>query len=276
MNYYFLIVISSLFSVSQSTLTKMASDAKKVISFNFIKFFGACLFFALISLGTFKFHIPTLFYAIFGGITLVLSTVFGHLALTKGPMAVTSLICSYNIVIPCIFGIAYLKESLTYLKAMGFILLIISMYLLSKRDSERAYKKGWIYCVIITFLCNGLSSIIQKLHQTNFKGQFLNEFIFFVLLSAFILLFVLTLFKREKPNVKNIKFAVPSGILLGVANFLTLFLSARVDASVLFPIVTIFTVIFVSLTSRFVFKDKLTLKQIFGIALGVISVIIIK
>ena len=276
MNYYLLTILSSALSVSQSTCTKTASDAKRVISFNTINFFTSSLLFALILTGSFTFHTPTLFYAILSGITLALSTIFGHLALTKGPMAVTSLICSYAIVIPSIFGISYLKESVTYLKVLGFVLLVVSMYMLSKRDSERSYKKGWFFCLIIAFVCNGITSVIQKLHQTDYNGLYLNEFTFFSFLSAFLILFIITVFKKEKPNVKNIKFAIPAGIFLGSANFLTLFLSAKMDASVLFPTTTVFKVMFVCLASRFFFKDKLTIKQFCGIVLGVISVILIK
>jgi len=78
-------------------------------------------------------------------------------------------------------------------------------------------------------------------------------------------------FKKE-----NVKFAAPAGVLLGLNNYLTLSLSSLLNASVLFPTVSVFQVIFNLAFSKLIFKEKLSLIQIFGVLLGVISVLLIK
>ena len=71
-------------------------------------------------------------------------------------------------------------------------------------------------------------------------------------------------------------YAVLAGILMGVANLITLHLAAGVNASVLFPMITIFSMLSNVIISRLVFGDRFSPRQLCGILIGVISVILIK
>lgn len=276
--YYLLTFLSSASAVSQSTLTKLSSQKGKVslIGFNLFKSLAACLLFLCLSLGSLSLHAPTALYALVYGVALLMSTLFGFLALSKGSMAITSLICSYSIIIPCAFGIVWLHETVEWYQYLGFAFLALSMFLLRKKDAELRFEKGWGICVTVTFICNGLCSVTQKLHQVAYPGEYCREF---SLVAAFFMtavLLLVSLIKREKASKESIKFALPAGALMGLANFLSLVLSSKIDATVLFPMITIFTIILNWLVSKLFFKDKFSLAQIFGIILGAVSVILIK
>ena len=169
-----------------------------------------------------------------------------------------------------------LHETVEWYQYLGFAFLALSMFLLRKKDAELRFEKGWGICVTVTFICNGLCSVTQKLHQVAYPGEYCREFSLVASFFMTAVLLLVSLIKREKASKESIKFALPAGALMGLANFLSLVLSSKIDATVLFPMITIFTIILNWLVSKLFFKDKFSLAQIFGIILGAVSVILIK
>lgn len=281
MLYLFLAALASGCAVGQSALNKSAlhkTGSSGVMGYNFLRNAAALVCFFVIFMGAITFHTPTLIYSAFYSVFFFCSAWFGCLALMSGSMALTSTLVSYYIVIPAAFGIIFLKEEINIYKICGFILLLLSIYLLSAKGDkrEKAKSKLWLPCVILTFLCNGFGSIVQKLHQVAYPGAFCNEFTLYSVAFMCIMFLVVSLFKKEKTTAKSLKYAAPSGFLGGANSYLMLALSAKVNASVLFPVTTVFHMVFNILTSRLLFKDKLTLLQIAGICVGILSVILIK
>lgn len=278
---YILASLAGLCATSQSTLTKLAPTGKGkgyIMSFNTVKVGSAFILFLLVSLHNLSFHFETFLFSSLYGFALFFSTLFGYLALASGSLALTSSIVSYSVLIPSVFGIIFLEESVNAVKLCGFAILLVSLTMLKKPTKGTIGDGKWLLYTAITFLCNGLMSIIQKLHQTAFPMQHRNEFTIYSMFVC-LLLFVLSAFlHRNDGNFKteNIKFAAPAGALLGLNNYLTLSLSSALDASVLFPTVSVFQVIFNLTFSKFIFKEKLSKLQLCGVALGVISVLLIK
>jgi len=278
---YILALLAGLCATSQSTFTKLAPGIEGkgyIMSFNTVKTGSAFLLFLLISLPSLSFHFKTLLFAGIYGITLFFSTFFGYLALACGSLALTSSIVSYSVLIPSIFGIIFLNENFNVIKLFGFVILLISLTMLKKPSKETKGDGKWLLYTAITFLCNGVMSIIQKLHQTAFPMQFRKEFTFYSMLICLSIFALSALIYRNDGKFKkeNVKFAAPAGVLLGLNNYLTLSLSSLLNASVLFPTVSVFQVIFNLAFSKLIFKEKLSLIQIFGVLLGVISVLLIK
>jgi len=96
------------------------------------------------------------------------------------------------------------------------------------------------------------------------------------LFIGFLLFTVIAKIKKEKKNEETAKYAIASGILMGLANYLTLVLSSKVNATVLFPLISVFSMIINIIVSRLYFKDKFSIIQLAGIGVGVISVLMIK
>ena len=63
---------------------------------------------------------------------------------------------------------------------------------------------------------------------------------------------------------------------MGIGNYITLILSSNVNASILFPITSIFSMLFNVTISKLYFKDTFNILQLAGIGIGVISVLLIK
>ena len=272
-------ILASMCSVGQSAFTKIASTNEKttgLMYINTLKVGAALVFFLLISFYKMQFHLPTVLFALIFGFAMFFSTLFGYMALMCGSMALTSLIVSYSVIIPCIFGIMFLGETLNFMRILGIVLLLISMYLLKHRANNLKFNKHWFAYVAITFFCNGICSVIQKLHQTVYPSSYYNEFMIYSIIVAFTLFLVLAIYKKEEKNTGVTKYAVLAGILMGVGNYLTLVLSSKVNATVLFPIISAFSMLCNVIVSKLYFKDKFNVMQLTGIGLGVFSVLIIK
>ena len=275
----FLAALSGMCAVGQSAFTKASSEkTNSPMRFNTFKVGIAFLLFLPISFYNMNmhFHIPTLLFGACYGLSLFCSTLFGYLALKNGPMALTSLIVSYSVIIPCFYGIVFLNESVDFFQIIGFLLLLVSMYLLKWQADKIKLNKSWFLYIIITFFCNGICSVIQKLHQTIYPSSYCNEFMIYSMFITFALFMVLSVLKKENKNTNSAKYAIASGMLMGIGNYITLILSSNVNASILFPITSIFSMLFNVIISKLYFKDTFNILQLAGIGLGVISVLLIK
>lgn len=270
-------IFSSACSSMQSAFTKLGSKVSpNIFGFNAAKTGSAFLIFILLSLGGFACHTNTVLFASIYAVSLILGTFCGYMALMKGSMALSALIASFSVVIPVIYGIGFLNEAAYPIKIVGIVLLFVSLLLFSRKSGNKNFSKSWLVYIAITFLCNGISSVIQKQHQIIYPGLYIKEFtiISFGIIFAFFLL--MAVFKKEKPEKGSVKFALPAGLAMGGMNFLTLTLSQYMDASVLFPVVTVCSSVFNFIVSMIVFKEKFTTVQLCGILLGVVSVVLIK
>lgn len=279
------IALAAFFAVAQSAAAKLyakENSAVNTLSFNLVKAGAAFLLFGIISAYGFSWHTPTLIYAVLYGMGMLCSMICGYLALMKGPMALTSLIVSYSVVIPCLFGVFYRNEELSTIQIYGLVLLCISILLLRKKDASLVFKKNWFLCVAATFSVNGICSVIQKLHQTAYPGKYCNEFTVYALAAIFAVLLAATVIEKIKNGKKTaapkekIKFSALAGVFMGLANYTTLVLSAQENATVLFPLITVCTMILNYATARILFREKLTLIQLGGIAVGITSVVLLK
>ena len=274
-------LISALSNVSQNALTKHGASKIKAsgnLSFNAIKVSGAFILFLILNIMNLSSHAPTYIYGLVYGILLFVSTMCGYFALKSGPMALTSLIVSYSLVIPCVYGVVFLGEAVSVKRVAGFALLVISLFLLRKKSEGKSFNKMWFLFVILTFFSNGLASVCQKMHQTEFPGLFCGEFTVVSFGVCAVLFLCLKIVRKEKPDTCGVGLwcALPAGMLMGLNNFLTLTLASKLDSAVLFPMLTIFSIIFNVSVSKLFFKDDFSKAQMLGIVFGVCSVLLIK
>ena len=232
-----------------------------------------CLVFGLAN--GFSWHFYTMLFGAIYGISLCVSMHTGFKALSIGPMALTSVIASFSLIIPFLFGIVFWNESLTLLKSIGIILLLISVLFINIKK-ESGFSGKWLFYALITLLTNGVCSVIQKMHQLNFPSLYKTEFMFWALFCVSIILLVKHKTKDKQTELKFSLLGTASGIANCLANYIVLYLSATENASVLFPIVAIANMITVWIIGIVFFKERLRFLQTVGLFLGVISVVLLK
>ncbi len=265
-------------SSGQSALGKQyAKGGGNATVFNINKSIaGIVVFIIWILIQGFSFHLPTVFLGIGYGVSLCISMHTGFKALAIGPMALTSIVASFSLLIPFFFGICFWNEPVTVLGVCGIILLLFSILLINGK-MVGGISLQWTVYAAATLLTNGICSVIQKYHQIKFPTLYLAEFMLFAWLTVFIVLSVtLNLTHLQKQKFKFSWLGLVSGILNGAANYIVLFLSATENASVLFPIVSVANIAAVWLFGMVFFKEKLTAFQTVGLLLGVVSIVLLK
>jgi drug/metabolite transporter (DMT)-like permease len=199
-------------------------------------------------------------------------------------MALTSMLVSFSVVVPLIWGITLGNETLKSLQYPALILLFLAI-ILTNADKIKAKKTTqtnyylWLLFVGITFACNGICSILQKQHQTLYPEAYSREFMLFAMLVCSVVFLISAFRKISAKELKAIKgkwCGVLSGLANGIANFLTLVLAGMENASVLFPIISAGTILASLLCGRLLFKEKLKINHFVALAAGIVAVILFK
>lgn len=242
-------------------------------SFNLSKSFSAALlFFIWIIIGRKGIHLRTLPYALLYGICLAVSMHAGFMALSQGPMALTSIMAAMSLLIPSLWGLIFWQEQLSLLSGIGILLLTISIVFINYKKQGTVSKK-WLIYSLITMLTNGFCSVIQKYHQTAFPGQYQVDFMLFAMAMVSLLVVCKTLTKK-RPAIRLSLLGSCSGILNGLANFIILLLAASQSASTLFPLISAGNVMTAWVSGILFFREKTQKMQLFGLLAGIIGIVL--
>ena len=229
--------------------------------------------------GELHFSTEFLGYSVVSATTYCLALIFMLRAISTGSLALTSLILQYSLLIPTVYGLIALGEPIKLWLFVGIAMLMVSLVLINqegKVEKKQITLKWGIY-VLITFLCNGIGSTVQKIQQIECNGQYKSEYMVVAMALATIALFILAVTNEKKSMVPNLKKGLPMYTLCGLANgavnFMVLVLALRMPASVMFPVVAAGGVVTTSLVSRFVYKEMMSTQQKIGLVLGVLAII---
>lgn len=259
--------------------------------FNVIKGLTAVALFAIMAaIEGFSLHLPTVLYGLGYGASLCLSMHTGFRALCLGPMALTSMLVSFSILIPTLWGVTVGGEDMTLFCFFGILLLLGAILL---TNGDKIWGKGraakapggewrygpWLLLVAATFLSNGIGSVLQKQYQTVYPDGKSSLFMFYAMLLCALVYFIISLVKLTPTDLRAAKkpwLGAVSGIANGLASFFTLVLAGMENASVLFPAISAGTLMGAILCGRFLFKEKLKLNHYFALLAGLLAVIFMK
>lgn len=206
-------------------------------------------------------------------------------ALKEGYVSLTSLVFSYSLILPTLFGIFAYSTLPSVAFYFGLALLAASLFFLGKKDSEKAEEKSfsvkWLIFIVMAFFANGLCSILQTYQQRVCEGNYKSEFMVTAMSAVFVFCLVVTLVEAKR-NKDEIKINITNGwyiaIIYGVVNaLLNLFVMlsvALISPGVVFPVICGGGLILTLLLSIVIFKEKLNLYRIIGFVIGVISIVL--
>lgn len=292
---YFSIILSN---VTQSASTKAFNKKSSAsLVFNVLKASSALLATLLFAIFGFSFHTPTLLFGVGHGVLLSLAMYTGYEALCRGPMALTSMLVSFSVVLPFLWGVTVRNEPMGIFKILALILLVSAILctnadkIFTKQKKKMSGFGVWLVFVLLTFVSNGISSILQKEHQSLFPGQYNREFTVFALFictAVYSLLYLFDGLKNKKsissdgkPYVGIVEskgkiFALLAGLTTALSGLLTLWLASFEEASILFSIVSAGGILGSLLCGKFIFKEKLKLNHYLALILGIASIVLMK
>lgn len=283
-----LLILVVLGITAQHITKKIYSQKESGGAYTFSAFSAliALLFFLISSGGKLQFDWAFIGYAIGFAVTYSLSIVFSFLAIKEGPLSLTSLVTSYSLLIPTIYGLIAWGEKFSALLAVGIILLIVSIFLIRFEPKEDGTKeeKGrltpkWLLYVALAFIGGGGCSAVQKGQQLAFNGAYKNEFMIVALAITFVAIMICAIIFEKKDVVKYIKRGIITysvcGAANGAVNYIVMVLSLMMPASVMFPIISAGGIVMASILSMTVYKEKLSMLQKIGLGLGVLAIIVL-
>ena len=150
--------------------------------------FTAALFamavFCAASGGSLRFDVAYLPYSLVFAVSYSMSFVFQLLALSCGSMALTMLIQSYSLLLPAFYGIVFLKEPVGAAFYAGIVLLVLCLFLIcfDQGAGTAAVSWKWVLFAALSFLGNGMCSVVQKMEGENLGSVYRNEFMIAALL----------------------------------------------------------------------------------------------
>ena len=254
---------------------KELESSEHVYRFNAISYAVCILLFGLLTIGG-GLSIFTACMGVLFGIVTALANYCKMLSLSNGPMHVTLLITTSSMILPALSGIFFGESfSLPKLAIIGILLFFIYLSL-DKGDDAKINKLWFLYCSL-AFVLQGSIGILQKVHQSSEYKSEAGGFLFIAFICS--LLYSSLRAKRSYRELgfgkKHVIFSVVSGLCIFAMNYLNLKLSGILPSQLFFPVVNGSAIVLSTLASVFLFKEKLSKKQIIGLCGGFLALIAI-
>ena len=280
---YILLFVSVLMETSKNIFSNYFSKTKlntvsDALFYNVISCIGSVIFCAFIPLGSISTYSFVL--AVVMALTTTSMLVFSLLAMKTGPMSYSMLIMCLGMIIPTAFGIVYNSQTVTAIQAIGFILMIVTLWLGTDKSENDSFSFKWLFYAMMSFVACGCLGIVQLLHQSSaYKGE-INIFIMFNFIFSAVLSLVIMFFRKKgewKPSFKLAKgnmlpVGLISGLFFGAVNIINLDLSGKLPSILFFPATNGGMLVLSSVAAITVFREKLSQRQLIGIITGVVSI----
>ncbi len=286
--YLILIILGLVFQNVAKKAHAVRGGAESVFTFSLGSVIFTLLFFLVSSGFKLEFAKDILPYSIGFAISYGTTNVAAFFAIKYGPLALTSLITSYSLIIPTFYGILFLGEKTGAIFFFGMAALMISLFLVNyipKKesaayvDTSKKIDPRWFLFIALSFAGNGACSTIQTVQQKTMNGLYKNEMMILALAMVSLILLVTVIFTEKDsalPAVKSSWLLMGlNGCCSGVVNLFVMLCSLLMNASVMFPIISAGSIVATALISIIFYKEKLTKMQYTGFALGILAIILL-
>ena len=204
------------------------------------------------------------------------------LGIQKIGIATSSVINKMSFVVPVVFSIIFYEKEVFSLSILfGVLLALLGIYLSSTNNSSFNFDKKYLWIILIIFFGQGIVDII--LNDSKFyipKDE--NILFFLILFISATTAGVLILFAKKQISdikIKNLLW----GAIFGIPNFFSIFYFLKalqsdyfIDKSYLiFPLTSVGIVVTTTFLGVLIYKEILTKRNLIGITIAVISILII-
>lgn len=290
---YLLLSMVILLNTTQNIVAKqygLVARKSNTFFFSAISSFVAMIFF-MFGIGfQFTYSPAVLGYSVAFGVCYAAAIGGNFLAIKSGPLALSTLVMSYSLVIPTMYGIVAQNEKLSPLGAAGAVCLCISLVLINElkgmndageKRSEKlntALSLKWFIYVLIGFLGNGICATVQKVQPIAFDGRYKNEFMIVGLFVSGVLFMILSLVCKEdlrESFFPCVGFGALNGSANGISNMIVIVLVTMLPGTILYPTVSAGAVVLGFILAITIYKERLSKKQLAGYAFGIVAVILL-
>ena len=211
--------------------------------------------------------------------------VFNLMAITtqKSGLSVVSVATKMSVVVPVLFGLLYYNESLGTVKLIGIAIALIAVYLTSNKSKQGiTVNRKSIVLPILVFIGSGIiDTSIKFLEDTYVANNDVPLFSAIIFLAAAIIGFIFIIIQIIRGSFKFEFKNIIAGICLGVPNYFSIYFLVKtlrsdiLESSGIFAINNVSIVALSTFAGIFIFKEKLIRKNWIGIALAILSIVLI-
>ena len=198
--------------------------------------------------------------------------------------SVASIANKMALVVPVLFAIFYYNDSYNWVKISGILIALIGIYLstVKPKTENKTFDKKLLFIPLLLFLGSGFIDTFIKYTQEFHLQEDANASKLFsstIFATAFTIGLLVTLIRKGK-GLAHLQTWI-GGFILGIINYgsiyflILTFNHSKLESSVVFPINNMGVVIFTTLLSFFLFQERFSRKNKFGVALSLLSIALI-
>lgn len=247
---------------------------------------GLIAFVMLLFDGMSGFSLPAVGISALGAVSLAVSLFCSIEALKSGVMVLAAMAGSAGLLLPCIAGIFMFNEPMKPMQFIGIALLIFSGWLLIGYSKEQtgSFTPRTLLLLIGSMLSNGSVMLAQKMFSKYLPDTSVSIFSFltFGLIGIGMFIGLVPSLLSQSGRVKIAAVPKPvflygtiSSIILLAINQLATLAGRNVPSAIMFPINDGGATIITAITAAIFFKEKLTVRSVCGLILGIGSLIVI-
>ena len=247
---------------------------------------GLIAFVMLLFDGMSGFSLPAVGISALGAVSLAVSLFCSIEALKSGVMVLAAMAGSAGLLLPCIAGIFMFNEPMKPMQFIGIALLIFPGWLLIGYSKEQtgSFTPRTLLLLIGSMLSNGSVMLAQKMFSKYLPDTSVSIFSFLTFgligIGMFIGLVPSLLSQSGRAKIAAVPkpvflYGTISSIILLAINQLATLAGRNVPSAIMFPINDGGATIITAITAAIFFKEKLTVRSVCGLILGIGSLIVI-
>lgn len=215
---------------------------------------------------------------------LIFVIIFNLMARTSQVLGVSvaSVATKMSLVLPVLAGIFLYNEHLGPVRIVGIVLALLAVYWATLPAGNTRFTLSQWMLPVMVFLGSGLIDLSIKYMQTHYVPD--EEFPLFsaTVFASAGTLGILGVFINKKTSFgmftpRNLL----GGVILGIPNFFSIFFLLKalgvpgISSAAIFTLNNVAIVLFTTLLGVIIFREKLSLRNWFGVGLAVVSIIMV-
>ncbi len=211
--------------------------------------------------------------SLFNGLLYLLGFILLKLNIRRNGVVLSAIFMKLGLLVPMAVSVVLFRELPDLLQLCGFVIALVAIVFINfeKEQNKVSFKAG----LILLLLAGGGGDAMSKVFEGYGDPALSEQFLFYTFLSAFVLCVALMLYKKETIGGKEIGY----GLLIGIPNYYSarflLLAVERVPAVIVYPTVSVATIVVISLAGVCFFKEQLGKKQWIAIAMIVIALVLL-
>lgn len=210
---------------------------------------------------------------VINGVLYLISFILLQFNTEKHGIVLSSIFMKLGLLVPFVMSVVLFNEVPTAVQISGFIIAVAAIIIINLKKDGSNSRFG--ICLILLLLLGGSADAMSKVYEFYGPTELTNQFLFFTFITAFILCVILAVIRKEKPTKTDILF----GAVIGIPNFFSskFLISAleSIPAVAAYPTFSVATILAVTITGIFIFKEKLSKLQMFALLLIIAALILL-